>query len=89
MSLNIKNPRVHELAREAARVTGKTQTGVILEALERLLSEYGADPLAAEEERRRARVDELRTWFAEHPGDPDQEIRTIEDLYDPETGLPR
>ena len=35
MSLNIKNERVHALAREAARITGKSQTGVIEEALEK------------------------------------------------------
>ena len=44
MGLNIKNERVHRLAREAARVTGRTQTGVIEEALVRLLREYDVDP---------------------------------------------
>ena len=39
MSLNIKNERVHELAREAARRTGKSQTRVIEEALEKLLAD--------------------------------------------------
>lgn len=39
MSLNIKNERVHALAREAARLTGKNQTSVIEEALVRLLAE--------------------------------------------------
>ena len=34
MSLNIKNEHVHELAREAARRTGRTQTGAIQLALE-------------------------------------------------------
>lgn len=57
MSLNIKNPHVHELAREAARVTGKTQTGAIEEALERLLLAYGADPVRA---RAQAKVDLAR-----------------------------
>ena len=33
MSLNIKNERVHELAREAARRTGMNQTSVIEAAL--------------------------------------------------------
>lgn len=37
MSLNIKNPRVHELAREAAQRFGMSQTSVIKEALVRLL----------------------------------------------------
>jgi len=89
MSLNIKNERVHELAREAARVTGKTQTGAIEEALVKLLKEYGEDPRALAEARRLARVDGLLQWFADHPGDRELEIRTIDDLYDPETGLPR
>ena len=44
MGLNIKNERVHALAREAARVTGKNQTSAIEEALELLLRAYGADP---------------------------------------------
>ncbi len=39
MGLNIKNERVHQLAREAARRTGKSQTSVIEEALSRLLSD--------------------------------------------------
>ncbi|MBX7069681.1 MAG: type II toxin-antitoxin system VapB family antitoxin, partial [Microthrixaceae bacterium] len=51
MGLNIKNEYVHELARRAATATGKTQTGAIEEALERLLAAYGADP----QEARRAR----------------------------------
>ncbi|MGH3425128.1 MAG: type II toxin-antitoxin system VapB family antitoxin, partial [Nocardioidaceae bacterium] len=37
MSLNIKNERVHDLAREAAQRTGRTQTSVIEEALAQLL----------------------------------------------------
>lgn len=37
MSLNIKNERVHALAREAAARTGKSQTSVIEQALEELL----------------------------------------------------
>lgn len=41
MSLNIKNQRVHDLAREAAARTGLSQTGVIEEALERLLAGLG------------------------------------------------
>lgn len=39
MSLNIKNERVHDLAREAARRTGMSQTSVIEVALERLLAD--------------------------------------------------
>ena len=35
MSLNIKNEHVHDLVREAARRTGKSQTSVVEEALRR------------------------------------------------------
>ncbi|MGL5866097.1 MAG: type II toxin-antitoxin system VapB family antitoxin [Dermatophilaceae bacterium] len=89
MSLNIKNERVHALAREAARVTGKTQTSAIEEALERLLQEHGADPGAA---RRAHQVDVVRSIvvaYAAEPVRPDREIHTAEDLYAAETGLPR
>ncbi len=46
MSLNIKSERVHSLAREAARRTGKSQTSVIEEALSTLLAdlERTSDP---------------------------------------------
>ena len=38
MSLNIKNPRVHSLAREVARRAGLTQTAAIEKALELMLA---------------------------------------------------
>jgi antitoxin VapB len=89
VSLNIKNQRVHDLAREAARVTGKSQTGAILEALERLLAAYDADPA---EVRVRAKLDLVTTLVAEYaadPGDEERALRRVEDLYDESTGLPR
>lgn len=89
MDLNIKNERVCTLAKEAARVTGRTQTGAIEEALERLLAEYGVDPAAAEAERRYQHARRIVLEYAQDPGDPDSEIRTPEDLYDEATGLPR
>ena len=89
MGLNIKNPRVHDLAREAARLTGKSQTGAIEEALVRLLREYDADPGRA---RRAAKVDLVRGIVAAYTSDPGahhREIARVEDLYDESTGLPR
>jgi antitoxin VapB len=89
MSLNIKNARVHELARQAAQVTGKSQTGAIEEALERLLAAYDADP---GEPRARAKVDLVAGLVAEYvddPGDQSRSVRRVEDLYDESTGLPR
>ena len=86
MSLNIKNEHVHELAREAARRTGKSQTSVIEEALERLLADL-------EHERRRVGLKEDLLAIA-----ADFHARTVaagdgplssDWLYDDETGLPR
>jgi antitoxin VapB len=89
MSLNIKNERVHELAREAARVTGKSQTGAIQEALEQLLRTYDADP---SDVRIRTKVDLVTGIVAEYAadrGDEARSIRRVEDLYDETSGLPR
>lgn len=87
MSLNIKNERVHALAREAARLTGKSQTSVIEEALERLLAERRTDPASA----RNARIDQVFSQIDARPvSDADRAAaqRTMDDLYD-ERGLPR
>lgn len=86
MGLNIKNERVHALARRAAEVTGKTQTGAIEEALERLLSSYAVDPEAEERGRRVDRIRGIVAEFQAEPIDPATEFR-VEDLYD-ESGLP-
>ncbi|WP_256841551.1 type II toxin-antitoxin system VapB family antitoxin [Ornithinimicrobium cryptoxanthini] len=89
MGLNIKNQRVHDLAREAARLTGKSQTAVIEEALERLLQERGADPEAAAVSRT---IDAVRVIAAEYSHDPgirDRVIHRVEDLYDDRVGMPR
>ena len=56
MSLNIKNERVHELAREAARRTGKSQTSVIEEALRTYLEALEREQ---SEDKRWAAVEEL------------------------------
>lgn len=77
MSLNIKNERVHELAREAARRTGTSQTSVIETALERLLAEL-ADEASA--------LDDLITGLQHDIGQ--RGPLATDDLYD-EAGLPR
>lgn len=90
MSLNIKNERVHALAREAARVTGKSQTGAIETALEKLLAEHSA----AEKADRQRRLDRLMAIGRQYRRTadalgPDAETFEIEDLYDDELGLPK
>lgn len=84
MALNIKNERVHALAREAAAQTGKTQTGAIEQALEELLERHRRD---SDEERRRD--EEIRRLLDDiharvKAGPP---LMDIDELYD-EDGLP-
>jgi antitoxin VapB len=89
MGLNIKNERVHELARQAARLTGKSQTGAIEEALETLLRAYGADPTEARISRKIDAVRGLVAAYVADRGNGEREIDRVEDLYDDTTGLPR
>lgn len=89
MGLNIKNERVHALARQAAAATGRTQTGAIELALEELLRRHGLDPGQA---RITAKVDLAQRIVAEYSADQaraNAEIRSVEDLYDSATGMPR
>lgn len=78
MALNIKNERVHELAREIARRTGRSQTSAIEEALQRMLADLDREPSDA---RRLRRIDQMQKLAAEAALDS-------ETLYD-EAGLPR
>lgn len=90
MVLNIKNQRVHDLARRAAEVTGKTQTGAIEEALERLLAEHDADPRTARIDRVVQAVQLVVAEQRADDADPtNSEITSAEDLYDAATGMPR
>lgn len=82
MSLNIKNDRVHDLARRAARLSGATQTGAIEEALSRYLVELEAEG----DDGRRARVDLILADMRVRITDDDAPLST-DDLYD-EAGLP-
>ena len=86
MSLNIKNERVHELAREAARRTGASQTSAIETALLRYLETLDAP---AETQERQTRVTTLLRSIDARLTDPDREAihRDLEGLYD-DRGLP-
>lgn len=89
MGLNIKNERVHELARRAAAVTGRTQTSAIELALERLLDEHGVD---AKDVRAQHKIDTARAIvaaYATDAGETQREIVRVDDLFDASSGLPR
>jgi antitoxin VapB len=83
VSLNIKNERVHELVREAARRTGQSQTSVVEAALEAYLRELDA-ARDARTERLRAVLDDFDRLLS----DADRAAMSTDDLYD-EAGLPR
>lgn len=89
MGLNIKNERVHALAREAAERAGTTQTGAIEQALERYLAHMRASE-AKQADVRRERVLALVREIQDSLTDADREVlRTAEqDMYD-EHGLPK
>lgn len=80
MSLNIKNERVHELVREAARRTGQSQTSVIETALQRYLERLDL-------ERRRERADDLVADLQKRTAAAGGVRMRPDDLYD-ERGLP-
>lgn len=86
MGLNIKNPRVHELAREVARRTGATQTSAIEDALQRRLDDLQA---VDDDEARRGRLLRLMDEIEAETTD-EQRAATqaaAEALYD-DKGLP-
>lgn len=86
MSLNIKNERVHELARRAAHLSGKTQTAAIEVALERFIAECEVDP----EVTRQHRLDLLWREIQTGTTDAEREVtrKIMDELYD-EVGLPQ
>jgi len=75
---------VHALAREAARRTGRTQTGVIEAALERYLAQAPASD-ASDPDRR---LDEILADVRVRLQAADAGALDTEALYD-ESGLPR
>lgn len=87
MSLNIKNPEVHALAREAARVGGTSQVGAVEQALRLYLRQFGD---YREEAQRQRKVDLVWSIVEEYQLEvADQGLPPMdpEDLYD-DAGLP-
>lgn len=89
MALNIKNERVHELARVAARRTGATQVSALEAALEQYLAGLDAagvtNPAGSRVERARAIAGAMRDSWT----DADRAAMKVdlEAMYD-EHGLP-
>ncbi len=86
MSLNIKNPETNRLARELAQHTGETVTMAITVALKERLNRQQK---AAQTESRMEWLDRITKQTAAIMNDGRTSEELIEELYDPETGLPR
>jgi hypothetical protein len=84
MGINIKNPKVESLIRELAEVTGKGQTEVVGEAVERMLAREKRKGLA---ERLMAIAAETAPLMKDF--DMDEAMYGENGLYDRETGLPK
>jgi antitoxin VapB len=86
MAMNIKNPETERLARELARKTGENLTAAVTVALKERLERH------QEPSRRTSRFEALER-FSERCAPLFKDGRTgqemIEDLYDPQTGLPK
>lgn len=89
MAMNIKNQRVHELAREAARRTGTTQTRALETALERYLDELRAEDVGSDAAAKLTRARDIvdRMWIDMTEEDRSGMHRDVEEMYD-EEGLP-
>lgn len=84
MALNIKDPRVHEMVKQIAAITGQSQAAAVESAVEQRLRELlAADRaeriLAIGRDAARRMTPEERARMADYDSE----------LYDDETGLPR
>ena len=80
--LNIKDPEAHRLAKELAEIEGTSLTSAVTNALRAALAEH-----SRRRDSRRQLLTGLMTSARalDLPGGSD----LINDLYDPETGMPR
>lgn len=81
MGLNIKNPEAERLIKELAELTGENQTSAVLEAVRERLARVKRRGLS---DRLMAIAEDCAARLKEGPG----KMMEIDDLYDPETGLP-
>lgn len=89
MAMNIKNERVHALAREAARRSGGTQTSALEAALEQYLQTLGDEGSASEAEDKLARAKRIVVEMRDSLTDEDRDAMRadLDEMYD-EQGLP-
>lgn len=78
-TMNIKDPRVHELAHELAKLRGSSATAAVREALEEAIGN---------ERRRRTNLDEVLGRLQKRAAQTTSDWLSEDDLYD-DAGLPR
>ena len=86
MALNLKNEETERLARELAHRTGESLTTAITLAIKERLERQTR---AQEAENRMAWLERITTKTAAIMNDGRTTKELFEDLYDPETGLPK
>jgi antitoxin VapB len=82
MGLNIKNPEAERLIKELAELTGENQTAAVAEAVRERIARVKRRGLS----NRLMAIAEDCARRINAPGS--SKMMEIEDLYDPETGLP-
>ncbi|MFP5234611.1 MAG: type II toxin-antitoxin system VapB family antitoxin [Acidobacteriota bacterium] len=85
-SLNIKSTEAHKLAHELAEATGETLTAAVTVALKERLQREGS---ARKKKLRSEWLDRVTSETAAIMNDGRSSKELVEELYDPETGLPR
>jgi antitoxin VapB len=86
MTLNIRDPEVHELARAVANATGETMTQAVKQALRERLERVRT----VDEALREQRVRDILEWAAQWRAAPVLDPRSPDEILDyDENGLPR
>lgn len=86
MTLNIRDPEVHELAREVAHATGETMTQAVKTALRERLTRVRDD----RERERQRRLEAIEDFVRRFQALPVLDPRTPDEILDyDENGLPR
>ena len=86
MTLNIKNPEAHILAKELSKLTGETLTEAVTQALREKVERLKADKFDQK------KFDALMRIANDAASRMSPELRNLDVdafLYDPETGLPK
>jgi antitoxin VapB len=86
MALSLKNPETERLAKELAHATGESVTRAVTIALKEKLER---EEKAKRREGRLEWLDRVTTRTAAIMNDGRSSKELFEELYDPETGLPR